>query len=150
MCKFSMKDKKCPYMGPGKRCKGGYHLRGTVPATSNGETLTNPASDAQNRDAVPLEQIPQTNSQQNQGGNIIIDPSNLKDFLGKLIREELAAAMTQQRAPTQAQQPQPPQPQPTQPQPPTQQLQPPQQQQPRFQSSQDYRLALIGELLSKH
>ena len=150
MCKFSMKDQKCPYMGPGKRCKGGYHLRGTVPATSNGKTSTNPVSGAQNSDAVPSEQVPQTNSQQNLGGNIIIDPSNLKDFLGKMIREEIAAAMTQQPAPTQAQQPQTLQPQPPQPQPPTQQLQPPQQHQQRFQSSQDYRLALIGELLSKH
>ena len=73
------------------------------------------------------------------GGNVVIDPLNLKDFLGKLIREEMAAAMIQQPAPNLTQQHQPP------PQ------QPPQQpQQQRYQTNQDYKMALIGELLSRH
>ena len=143
-----MNDKKCPYMGPGKRCKGGYHLRGTVAATTGSEPTITPPTEVLNQGAEPRSTQDQSSQpQQKLGGNVIIDPINLKDFLGKLIREEMAAAMTQQPAPTLTQQPQT-----FQPQPPTQQPQQPpqQQQQQRYKSSQDYKMALIGELLTKH
>ena len=130
-------------MGPGKRCKGGYHLRGTIPSTNNGDTIPKSEGDTKNSDGVPQVSIPQSPPQQ--GGNVVIDPANLKDFLGKLIREEMAAAMIKQPSPSLTQPPQP-----AQPQQPTQQQQPQQQHPLRFQSSQDYRMALIGELLSRH
>ena len=38
MCGHSLNDKRCPFMGPGKSCRGGYHLRGTVLATPSPQT----------------------------------------------------------------------------------------------------------------
>ena len=138
-------------MGPGKRCKGGYHLRGTVAAIpipeqtppnlnvgSNPGSVTSDTSNPSN-----LQPTIQPQPQPQTGGNVVIDPANLKDFLGKLIREEMAAVMSSSlnlKQQQQQTQPQPP--------PPQQPQQPPQPQ--RFQMSQDYRMALIGELLSKH
>ena len=121
-----MNDTKCPFMGPGKRCKGGYHLRGTVAATPISDAIPTPQTEVLSPGVEPkTTQDPssQPQPQLNQlGGNVIIDPMNFKDFLGKLIREEMAGAMTKQPARTLLQQPQPIQPQPP-PQQPQQQLQ---------------------------
>ena len=53
MCRFSMTDRKCPYMGPGKRCKGGYHLRGTVAVTPNPEHIPSPQTGDSNPGSEP-------------------------------------------------------------------------------------------------
>ena len=140
-------------MGPGKRCKGGYHLRGTVAATPTPDYIPpqqNVGSNPGVSGSVPITTPEATTfqPQQQNGGSVVIDPANLKDFLGKMIREEIAAAMSQQATPPlnpqQQQQQQQPPPPPT--------LQPHQPQQPpqSFKLPQDYRMALIGELLSKH
>ena len=148
MCIYSMNDRKCPFMGPRKRCKGGYHLSGTVAVTPSPEPIPAPQTVDSNPVSEPrATPEPSTLPQPQAGGNVIIDPANLKDFLGKLIREEMAAAMSQQSTPTLNLQPQQPQPQPP---PPKQPQQPPQPQPQRHQMAQHYRIALIGELLSRH
>ena len=138
-----MREKKCPFMGPGKRCRGGYHLRGTTSTTPINENVAQEPREQ----ATPT--IPEAGSNQVEG-NLIIDPNSLKDFLGKMIREEMASAMSQ-NLPFQATPQQPPQHQSQtvlQPQP--QPHREPQPQPQRFQTSQDYLMALLGQnLLSR-
>ena len=67
----SLKEKKCPNIGNGSKCRKGYHLNDTMPVSQERTDVPISASD-------PREGT--------QSGNISIDQNQLMFCLGKLVR----------------------------------------------------------------
>ena len=88
LCKSSEDTKTCPNMINGRKCRRGYHLRDTVPATQT----------------PPPTQIP------NPSEKIVNEGQNTKDFLSQMIRQEINKAMMDlipKTPPVQSQEPTP-------------------------------------------
>lgn len=83
MCQDSLKNKTCPNMRDGQRCRVGYHLKGTKPQTN--ETPQN----VKNVKTQKQLNTKKTHKSEESNNCETANTSNLKDFLLVMIREEI-------------------------------------------------------------
>ena len=96
MCHHSLKDRKCPNMKPGQKCNLGYHLVKTTGISEEGSTGGTNGGGLGGTDSETRSRTDPGDSERrrvDQTG-LNFNSEDLRNFLSKAIREEVALAMS--------------------------------------------------------